>query len=275
MATTMNASIELYFETFGEFVDPHLILLPGMGNQLLVYPEEFCLAFVDRGFHVIRMDNRDSGLSGATDESGKYTLADMADDVVAVIDQLDIAKVVVLGLSLGGMIAQQVAADHPDRVQALVSLSSTTGEANLPSAAPEIIAALLAPDAPTREEQIESDLQARAMWSNPEWFDRDQMRAYFASLYERAVVPGGGLRQLSAAQRSPSRVATLEELDIPTLVVHGENDTLIPIEHGQRTAEIIPGAEFLQIDGMSHDFVYQCWPPLVEAVTSLVARTFD
>ena len=125
------------------------------------------------------------------------------------------------------------------------------------------------------EEQIEADIAARKLWANPEWFDVDQLRVFFTELHQRAFVPGGGMRQLEAALRSPDRIDGLRALDIPALVVHGENDTLLLIEHGRRTAELIPGAEFLEIEGMSHDFVYQVWPPLVEAMTVLTARTFD
>ena len=133
MPTTHNGDIELYYETFGLPVDgaedPAIICLPGMGNQLLVYPEEFCLALVDRGFFVIRMDNRDAGLSAKTDASLAYTLSDMAADTVAVLDAAGVGHAVVLGLSLGGMIAQQTAVEHPDRLRALVSLAG--GESGL------------------------------------------------------------------------------------------------------------------------------------------------
>lgn len=275
MPTVMNDAIELYYETFGIQDDPVVVCLPGMGNQLLIYPEAFCMALVDRGFFVIRMDNRDAGLSSITADGDEYTLSDMADDVVAVLDDVGVGTAVVLGLSLGGMIAQQLAVDHPERVRALVSLASTTGEPDLPAASDEVVAALTAPSKETTEEQIEADIAARKLWANPEWFDIDQLRVFFTELHQRAFAPGGGMRQLEAALRSPSRVDGLRALDVPTLVVHGENDTLLPIEHGRRTAELIPGAEFLEIEGMSHDFVYQVWPPLVEAMTALTARTFE
>jgi pimeloyl-ACP methyl ester carboxylesterase len=275
MPTVMNDAIELYYETFGIQDDPVVVCLPGMGNQLLIYPEAFCMALVDRGFFVIRMDNRDAGASSITADGDEYTLSDMADDVVAVLDDVGVGTAVVLGLSLGGMIAQQLAVDHPERVRALVSLASTTGEPDLPAASDEVVAALTAPSKETTEEQIEADIAARKLWANPEWFDIDQLRVFFTELHQRAFVPGGGMRQLEAALRSPSRVDGLRALDVPTLVVHGENDTLLPIEHGRRTAELIPCAEFLEIEGMSHDFVYQVWPPLVEAMTALTARTFE
>ncbi len=274
MPTARNGRIELYYETFGAADDPTVILLPGMGNQLLVYPEEFCEALVDRGFRAIRVDNRDSGLSSITSEDEEYTLDDMADDVIAVLDEAGVSDAVVLGLSLGGMIAQVVAIRHPGRVRALVSLASSAGDAALGTATPEVIDALTLPPADTIEEQVESDLRVRPLWSNPEWFDEDQMRTYFRSLYERSWTPGGGLRQLAAAVRSSDRTDALTELDVPTLVVHGANDTLILPEAGRITADLIPDAEYLEIDGMSHDFVYQMWPPLIEAVISLTARTY-
>ena len=275
MPTATNGAIELYYETFGIHDDPVVVCLPGMGNQLLIYPEEFCHALVDRGFFVIRMDNRDSGLSSVTDEATTYTLSDMADDVIAVLDAVGAATTVVLGLSLGGMVAQQLAVDHPDRVRALVSLAPTPGMDDLSRPTDEVAAALTAPPEATIEAQVESDILTRKLWANPDWYDPDQLRVFFTELHERAFVPGGGMRQFNAAMGSPSRVEGLRALDVPTLVVHGENDTLLGIDHGRRTAELIPGAEFLEIEGMSHDFVYQVWPPLIEAMTSLAARTFQ
>ena len=275
MPTTTNGAIELYYETFGMQDDPVVICLPGMGNQLLIYPEAFCLALVDRGFFVIRMDNRDAGLSTASADGDAYTLSDMADDVVAVLDAVGVETAVLLGLSLGGMVAQQLAIDHPERVRALVSLASTPGMDDLPYPSDEVAAALTAPSKDTAEEQIEADMLARKLWSNPDWYDPDQLRSFFTELHERAFVPGGGMRQFNAAMASPSRIDDLRALDVPTLVVHGENDTLLSIEHGRRMAELIPGAEFLEIEGMSHDFVYQVWPPLIEAMTTLTARTFQ
>ncbi len=274
-STAANGHIQLCYESFGILDDLTIILLPGMGNQLLVYPEEFCESLVDRGFHVIRMDNRDAGLSTVTVESEEYTLDDMAADVIAVLDAEGVDDAVVLGLSLGGMIAQVVAIRYPQRVRALVSLASASGESAVENSSPEVIEALMLPPEPTLEQQVETDLKVRPLWSNPDWFDEDQMRTYFRSLYERSWVPGGGLRQLAAAARSTDRTDQLRRLDVPTLVVHGENDTLIPREAGRLTAQLVPGAEYLEIEGMSHDFVYQMWPALIEAVTALAARTFD
>ncbi|MEM7140143.1 MAG: alpha/beta hydrolase [Actinomycetota bacterium] len=274
MPRATNGSIELEYETFGFPDDPTLICLPGLGNQLLLFPEEFCEAFVGRGFHAIRMDNRDAGLSTRTAVDDEYTLDDMADDVVAVLDAAGVADAIVLGVSLGGMIAQATAIRHPDRVRALVSIMSTTGEAGVGTPSKEAMAALVADPADTIDGQVAQDLAARAIWSNPEWFDPEQMEIYFRSCYERSWTPGGAGRQFQAVVRSGDRAAALAGLTMPALVVHGENDTLIHVSGGERTAELIPDSEFLLIEGMSHDFVYQAWPPIIEATTALTARTF-
>jgi pimeloyl-ACP methyl ester carboxylesterase len=274
MPRAHNAAIELEYETFGSPEDPTVICLPGLGNQLLLFPTEFCEAFVDRGFHVIRMDNRDSGLSSLTDDTSQYTLTDMADDVIAVLDAAEVDDAVVLGVSLGGMIAQATAIAHPDRVRALVSVMSTTGESGVGTATPAALTALVRESAATIEDQVAQDIEARRIWSNPDWFDEALMRTYFASCYERSWAPGGSDRQMKAILRSGDRAETLASLPMPALVIHGENDTLIDPSGGERTAELIPDAELLVLDGMSHDFVYQAWPAVIEAVTALTARTF-
>ena len=274
MPRATNDAIELEYETFGSSDDPTVICLPGLGNQLLLFPEEFCESFVGRGFHVIRMDNRDAGLSSLTGESDAYTLRDMAGDVIAVLDHAGVDDAVVLGVSLGGMIAQATAIDHPARVRALVSIMSTTGEPDYGTPSSSAMAALTREPASTIDGQVAQDLESRKIWSNPEWFDEEQMGEYFASCYERSWTPGGAGRQFEAVVRSGDRAEGLAALTMPALVVHGENDTLIRPSGGERTAELIPDAELLVIDGMSHDFVSQAWPPIIEAVTALTARTF-
>ncbi len=273
MPHAFNGQISVEYEVFGDLADPTIIVSPGLGNQMLLYPAELCEAFVDRGFAVIRIDNRDAGLSSVTSDELEYTLHDMGDDLIAVLDDTGVDRAVVMGMSLGGMIAQTVAIDHPARTLALVSVGSTTGEASVGGSTAEALDALMKPSATTIEEQIRNDVEVRRIWSNTDWFDEDQITAYFRSLYDRSFTPGGVERQLAAVLRSGDRAEGLAELKVPTLVVHGQNDTLIDISGGRRTAELIDGAEFLEIEGMSHDFVSQMWPPLISAVTALVARS--
>ncbi len=233
------------------------------------------MSLVDRGFFVIRIDNRDCGLSSLTNDTDEYTLYDMANDLAAVLDDADVAEAVIFGVSLGAMIAQCFAIRHPGRTLALVSMMSSTGEPEFGLGSPEVTEALLAPSASDPAAQVEIDLRSHQLWCNPDWFDEDRLREHFKALHLRAWTPGGGLRQFAAARRTPNRVEELSALDVPTLVVHGENDTLITVSAGRRTAEVITGAKYLEIEGMSHDFVPQVWPPLIEAITALTAETFE
>ncbi len=270
-----NGTYEIEYETFGSADDPALICISGLGSQLLSYPVELCGAFVDRGFYVIRMDNRDAGLSSMSSDDDSYTLNDMADDAVAVLDDAEVTDAVVLGVSMGGMIAQVTAIRHPERTRALVSIMSTTGESDVGNPTLDAWDALTAPPENSIEAQIEADVKASRIWSNPEWFDPDTLRANLAAGYQRAWNPGAAQRQINAIMASGDRVAGLSALTVPALVVHGGSDTLIDPSGGARTAELIGDAEYLLIEEMSHDFVPQAWPAVVEAVTALAARTFS
>ena len=275
MPRANNNSIEIEYETFGSINDVALICIPGLGSQLLAYPVELCHAFVDRGFFVIRIDNRDAGLSSMTSNDKPYTLNDMAEDVVAVLDHAKVSQAVVLGVSMGGMIAQVTAINYPQRTRALVSIMSTTGEPDVGNPTLEAWDALTAPVAQSIDAQIEADLKACKVWANPEWFDPDTLRSHLQAQYQRAWNPGATQRQLHAIMASPDRVGALAELNVPALVIHGALDTLIAPSGGERTAELIPNSRYLLIEDMSHDFVPQAWPAVVEAVTELVSRTFD
>ena len=274
MPRAVTKDIEIEYETFGSVEDPALICIPGLGSQLLSYPTELCEAFVDRGFFVIRMDNRDSGLSSITSDDRSYTLYDMADDVIIVLDDAQVPQAVVLGVSMGGMIAQATAIRHPGRTRAMVSIMSTTGEPDVGNPTLDAWDALTAPPEYSIEAQIDFDVEASRIWSNPDWFDPETVRANLAAGYARAWNPGAAQRQIKAILASGDRVEGLRALAVPTLVVHGGLDTLIDPSGGRRTAELISGAEFLLIEEMSHDFVPQAWPAVVEAVTALAARTF-
>lgn len=274
MPRANNGPIEVEYETFGSHDDPALICIPGLGSQLLSYPVELCQAFVDRGFFVVRMDNRDAGLSSMSSDDHSYTLDDMADDVVAVLDHASVADAVILGVSMGGMIAQVTAIRHPQRTRALVSIMSTTGESDVGNPTLDAWDVLTAPPEDSIEAQIEADVKASRIWSNPEWFDPETLKSNLAAGYKRAWNPGAAQRQMNAIMASGDRVAGLSELTMPALVIHGGLDTLIAPSGGARTAELISDSRYLLIEEMSHDFVPQAWPAVVEAVTALAADTF-
>ena len=272
MPRAPNGEIEIAYETFGTVSDPPLILLHGLGSSMLVWHEEMCAGFVDRGFFVLRMDHRDSGLSTVLPGGARYTLDDMAGDMAAVLDAAGCDRAIVCGYSLGGMVAQAAAAAFGDRVAGLVSVSSHTGESGVGDPTPEALAALTAPPAATIEAQIEADLAGYRIWSNPEWRNEQAEREYLERSYRRAWHPGASERQFKAAARSGSRVDALRGLDVPTLVIHGSADTLIAPDAGRRTAELVRDAEYLEIDAMGHELPPQVWAPIISAVTALATR---
>jgi pimeloyl-ACP methyl ester carboxylesterase len=264
--------VELEYETFGFADDPTLILVPGLGGQLLMYDAELCQGFVDRGFRVIRMDNRDSGLSTIMTDGDSYGIADMGDDVLVVLDHAGVARAVVLGFGMGGMIAHGLAIDHPDRVAGLVSVASTTGEPHVGQATDEARAALTRCGSPDAEASIERAVADYRLLSNPAWCDEVRQRAYLERAHERAHHRGATARQRRALEGHSPRIAALRALDVPTLVAHGDLDPLIDVSGGRRTAELVPGAAYLEIEGMAHDLAPQMWPQLISAVTALSAR---
>ena len=272
MGTARNGEIEIAYETFGDAADPALILLHGLGSSMLVWPEDMCEGFVDRGFFVLRMDHRDSGLSTVLPEGTRYTLDDMAGDTMAVLDEAGCERAVVCGYSLGGMVAQAAAVSFGDRVAGLVSISSHTGEPGVGDPTPEALAALTAPPAATIEAQIESDLAGYRIWSSPQWRNEQAEREYLERSYRRAWHPTASERQFKAAARSGSRAGALGSLDVSALVIHGGADNLIGPDAGRRTAELIPDAAYLEIEGMGHDLPPQVWAPIISAVTDLSAR---
>ena len=272
MGMAHHGEVEIAYETFGDDADPALILLHGLGSSMLVWPEELCEGFVDRGFLVLRMDHRDSGLSTVLPDGTRYTLDDMAGDAMAVLDAAGCERAVVCGYSLGGMVAQTAAVGFPARVAGLVSIASHTGESGVGDPAPEALAALTAPGAATVSEQIEADLAGYRIWSNPEWRNEQAEREYLERSYRRAWHPGASQRQFKAAARGGSRAQALRALDVPALVIHGSIDTLIGPDAGRRTAELVPGAEYLEIEGMGHELPPQVWAPIISAVTALSAR---
>jgi pimeloyl-ACP methyl ester carboxylesterase len=259
MATARNGDVELHYETFGSPGDETLLLVNGLGSQGINYEEPWCEQFAAEGYQVVRFDNRDVGLSTKLD-GVRYTLADMAEDAIAVLDDLGVAKAHVMGCSMGGMIVQRLAIDHPDRLLSMTSVMSRTGEDGYGGSAPEALAFLLTPPPTEREAYIDNHVAAIAVYgSKPEWIDEADTRARAAASYDRCFCPEGIGRQMRAVMADPPRTDALREVKVPTLVIHGSRDNLIDASGGRRTAEVIPGARFVEIEGMGHDYPPAVW----------------
>lgn len=271
-----NGDCELHYETFGDAADPTLLLVNGLGSQCINYDPSWIALFVDEGFHVVRFDNRDVGLSthftdAPTNEHGAaYTLRDMAADAVAVLDAVDAERAHVMGLSMGGMIVQQLAIHHRDRLLTMTSVMSRTGEPEYGQSTPEAYAQLTAPPAVGRDGAIERSVAGARVWGSPGLVDEDRVAAMAGAAYDRANDPAGVGRQFFAVGASGSWADDLPGVTTPTLVMHGTADTLIDISGGRRTAELIPGARFVAIDGMGHDYPPEMWRRWVDEVVGFI-----
>jgi pimeloyl-ACP methyl ester carboxylesterase len=267
MATAPNGNVEIFYETFGEPSEPALLLINGLGSQCINYRSEWCEQFAAQGFFVIRFDNRDVGLSTKLVDGPEYTVSDMAGDAVAVLDALGIERAHVMGLSMGGMIAQTIAIEHPDRLLSMTSLMSTTGDPDVGAATPEARELLLAPPPTGRDEYIARQVQGIRTWGSPACIDEERIARQAGEAFDRCFHPAGQTRQIAAVMAAGSRTDALRNIEVPTLVLHGDADRLIDPSGGRRTAEVIPGARFVLIEGMGHDYPPQYWDRLVELVT--------
>ena len=267
-----NGTTEIYYETFGDASNPALLMVNGLGSQSINYKDAWCSMFAARGFYAIRFDNRDMGLSthftdAPTNETGSaYTLSDMAADAIAVLDAEGIRNAHIMGLSMGGMIVQTVAIEHPDRVLTMTSVMSTTGEPEYGAPTGRSLELLTAPPATDKESSVQRWIEGLHAWGSPEFADEARWRVDAEMAYDRCFDPDGTTRQFMAVRSSPSRVDTLRSITAPTLVMHGDTDTLIGADGGRRTAELIPGARFELIEGMGHDYPPQLWERWVELV---------
>jgi pimeloyl-ACP methyl ester carboxylesterase len=289
MARVEANGLEFEYDTFGEADAPPLLLIMGLGAQMISWDEGFCELLAGRGFRVIRFDNRDVGLSTKLDHLGTpelsailggsvsppYRLEDLADDAAGVLGALGIDAAHVVGASMGGFVAQLLAIRHPSRVLSLTSIMSATGGLadNVP-ATPEATEALLKPPPTDREGMIEHGVWVSSRVSGPEHFDPEESRRKRAQAIDRSVSVAGTARQLAAIAAAPSRAEQLRALEVPALVVHGEVDPLVPFENGRRTAEAIPGARLLLVPTMGHDLPRPCWPEIVDAIAE-TARQAD
>lgn len=291
MPRVKSNGLELEYDTFGSPGDPALLLVMGLGAQMTLWRPEFCSALADRGFFVVRYDNRDAGLSTGLDghplpdiravlsgdTSGvPYLLADMAEDAVGLLDALDIRAAHVVGASMGGMIAQQLVIDHPDRVLSLCSIMSTTGDRSVGRASAEAIAAMPGSNGVplTREAVIDEGVRRAAVIGSPAYPPApEELLERVTAAYDRAYRPEGYMRQYAAILASPDRTPGLRSVVVPTVVVHGERDPLIDPSGGRATAAAVPGGELLLIPGMGHDLPEQVWPAILDAIARNASRS--
>jgi pimeloyl-ACP methyl ester carboxylesterase len=267
MPTTANGDVSLYYETFGAADDPVLLLVNGLGSQSINFKDEFCEKFAGQGFRVVRFDNRDVGLSSHLKSGPRYTVDDMAADGFAVLDAVGAQAAHIAGWSMGGMIVQAMALEHPERVLSMTSVMSAPGEIS-GERGDDVIAVFNAPPVHTREEAAARQHAGLKIWGSPASFDVDRITADANAAFDRCWDPEGRIRQTKAIGASPSRVAALGTLTVPSLVVHGDADRLVPIENGRATAAAIPGARFELIEGMGHDYPPEHWDRLVTLITT-------
>ena len=288
MPLAPSNGIEIEYETFGDPADPAILLVMGLGIQMLGWQEEFCQMLVDRGFFVIRYDNRDVGLSSKIEDapvpdvlalmagntaSATYKVEDMADDAAGLLDALGIKAAHVVGVSMGGMIAQALAIHHPDRVLSLTSIMSTTGNPEVGQPRPEAIPALISPAPDDRDGFIEYQAGLFKLIGSPAYpADPERLRGLIARSYDRMNYPIGFMRQLAGVVASPDRTEALGSVQAPTLVIHGEDDPLIGVSGGEATANAVPGAKLLKIPGMGHDLPPELWPQFVDAIVENTER---
>jgi pimeloyl-ACP methyl ester carboxylesterase len=285
-----NGDVEIFYETFGARDDPPLLLVNGLGSQSINYRSELCERFASSGLFVIRYDNRDVGrstkLAGVTPDvaavvralaagrpaDAPYLLSDMAGDGLAVLDDLGIGRAHVMGASMGGMIVQTMAIEHPESILTMTSLMSTTGDPDVGQPTPEARRLLLAPPPVDREAYVAAQLAGATAWGSPACFDPERLTANAVEAFDRCFDPAGTARQLMAVLASGARTDDLRGVRLPTLVVHGEADNLIAASGGRRTAEAVPGARFVLVAGMGHDYPPQYWDQLVGLVSSHCAQ---
>jgi pimeloyl-ACP methyl ester carboxylesterase len=276
MPFASHGGCSVYYDTFGDPSNPTLLMVNGLGSQCINYADAWCEMFAVHDLHVVRYDNRDVGLStkfddAPTGEHGEaYRISDMAGDGFAVLDALGIERAHVIGLSMGGMIVQTMAIEHPERVISMTSVMSSTGESDYMKSTPRAAQLLTAPPATDREGYIQNWIDGQKEWGSPAFADEERWRADAARAFDRSFHPSGSGRQYLAIRASGDRTAGLRALTVPTLVMHGGCDTLIDQIGGRRTAELVPGARFELIEGMGHDYPPQLWRTWVDLVVGHV-----
>jgi pimeloyl-ACP methyl ester carboxylesterase len=279
--------VELVYETMGDPSDEPLLLVMGLGMQLIHWDRELCELFAERGFHVIRFDNRDAGRSTKIDApvpnvmrlmaglpaSVPYLLDDMAADAFGLLDHLGFERAHVAGTSMGGMIAQTMAIQRPERVLSLASLLSTTGDRRVGTPKLRVWTILMRRAPRGRDAYVDYFTRVFRMIGSPDYrVDEERVRELAGASYDRGHHPAGTARQLAAILASGSRTAALRKLEVPTVVIHGRSDPLVPLRAGLATAKAIPNAELITIPGMGHDMPHELWPTFVEAIARNAQR---
>lgn len=282
----LPSGIELEYDTFGSPNDPPLLLVMGFTAQMIAWDERFCQQLADGGRFVIRFDNRDCGLSTKLDGQVvdipnvmvaalaggdlppvPYTLSDMAADAIGLLDHLEIDRAHVVGASMGGMIVQTLAIEHPDRLLSVTSIMSTVGDPEYGAASPEALEVLLSPPSPDRDEVVARSSNY-AVWSSKRYFDAEKVADLAGRGFDRSFYPEGAGRQLGAIFGSGDRSEFLPNVTTPMLVIHGADDQLITPSGGRRTAELVPGSHLLEVADMGHDVPEQLWPIVVGAISA-------
>ena len=290
MPFALNGSTRINYDVLGSGDGEPVLMVMGLGAQMIAWRDEFCALIVDRGYRLIRFDNRDAGLSTYTpgappsiqqllplalkipnQPAPRYTLSDMAADGIAVLDDLGIESAHVIGASMGGMIAQTLCIEHPERMRSLTSIMSTTGSLLVGRPTPKAIKVLLERSPTQRRDAIEASLDGWAYIWGP-LFERDAMRDYLEETYDRAFHPAGAAFQLAAVLGSKDRTKALRKLDLPALVLHGRVDPLVRLSGGVATAAAIPDAHMVVYNAMGHGLPRQLWGAMTDTIVAHLRR---
>ena len=279
--------IEIAYETFGNPNKPAMLLIMGLGYQMMFWDEEFCEHLSSRGYWVIRFDNRDSGLSTWLNDAGTpdipamislmvkrkkarspYTLLDMAGDIKGLLDAVDVESAHIVGRSMGGMIGQMMAIHHPERIKTLTSIMSSTSDPELPPPQSDVLSTLLEPEPTDKEEFISHSVRILNVLGGSGYrIDESRVRQWALESYQRGLNPDGVARQFAAIIATGSRKEALKSVTVPTLVIHGDADPLVPVECGIDTANAIPQAKLLIIKGLGHTLAPQVYPQVIDAIS--------
>ncbi len=283
-----GAHVEIAYELFGEPDGIPLLMVHGLGMQLVGWHPDLLKKLVGRGYRLAIFDNRDAGLSTHFHDAGEpdimkllardasqaaYTLGDLADDATGLMDLLEWDSAHVFGVSMGGMIVQTLAIRHPHRLRSLTSIMATTGAVDVGAASDAALATLMEPAAGSREEHIENSVKSYAVIASTGFaHDYDHIRTRAGQSWDRGLDPAGTVRQVAAILASGDRTPALGDVNLPSLIVHGDADPLVDVSGGRATAAAIRSAEYLEVEGMGHDLPREVWPRVLDRLDDVVAR---